>query len=97
MIIDDMIDTAGTLIPAWTRSGARAPGGSSPAASTACSPAPPSRVSRGRCSKSSSSPIRSRCTQDKQLAKIPVLSVAPLVAEAIRRIHDEESVSALFV
>jgi phosphoribosylpyrophosphate synthetase len=26
-----------------------------------------------------------------------VLSVAPLLAEAIRRIHDEESVSTLFV
>jgi ribose-phosphate pyrophosphokinase len=29
--------------------------------------------------------------------KIKVLSVAPLLAEAIRRIHDEESLSSLFI
>ena len=36
-------------------------------------------------------------TPDKANPKIHVLSVAPLLAEAIRRIHDEESVSTLFV
>ena len=35
--------------------------------------------------------------RDKQLPKIHALSVAPLLAEAIRRIHGEESVSNLFV
>jgi ribose-phosphate pyrophosphokinase len=34
---------------------------------------------------------------EKANRKFHVLSVAPLVAEAIRRIHDEESVSTLFV
>jgi ribose-phosphate pyrophosphokinase len=29
--------------------------------------------------------------------RIRVLSVAPLLAEAIRRIHDEESLSSLFI
>jgi ribose-phosphate pyrophosphokinase len=33
---------------------------------------------------------------DKQRPKIKVLSVAPLLGEAIRRIHEGESVSALF-
>jgi ribose-phosphate pyrophosphokinase len=35
--------------------------------------------------------------KDKLQPKMTVLSVAPLLAEAIRRIHDEESVSTLFV
>jgi ribose-phosphate pyrophosphokinase len=36
-------------------------------------------------------------TPGKASPKVHVLSVAPLLAEAIRRIHDEESVSTLFV
>ncbi len=34
--------------------------------------------------------------KDKQVKKVTQLSVAPLLGEAIRRIHNEESVSALF-
>jgi ribose-phosphate pyrophosphokinase len=34
--------------------------------------------------------------KDKQSKKITQLSVAPLLGEAIKRIHNEESVSALF-
>src|SRR5437762_1176795 len=34
---------------------------------------------------------------EKRLPNVHVLSVAPLLGEAIRRIHDEESVSTLFV
>jgi ribose-phosphate pyrophosphokinase len=33
----------------------------------------------------------------KRAARVTVLTVAPLLGEAIRRIHDEESVSTLFV
>ena len=35
-------------------------------------------------------------TEEKQLAKIHVVSVAPLLANAIRSIHLNESVSRLF-
>lgn len=38
-----------------------------------------------------------RLPPEKQLDKITVLSVAELVGEAIRRIHNEESVSSLFL
>ena len=33
---------------------------------------------------------------EKQIDRIEILSIAPLFAEAIRRIHSEESISALF-
>src|SRR2546425_11493223 len=35
--------------------------------------------------------------KDRRCAKLKVLSVASLLAEAIKRIHEEESVSSLFV
>jgi ribose-phosphate pyrophosphokinase len=34
--------------------------------------------------------------KDQQCSKLRVLSVAPLLGEAIKRIHGEESVSSLF-
>ena len=34
--------------------------------------------------------------KEKQISKIKVVSVASLLADAIRRIHDEESISCLF-
>src|SRR5215831_12531442 len=97
VVIDDMIDTAGTLIQAVeavTREGARRV--------LACGVHPVlSGPAIDRLKKSeveeliitNSIPL----SPDKQLPKIHVLSVAPLLAEAIRRIHDEESVSTLFV
>jgi ribose-phosphate pyrophosphokinase len=97
VIIDDMIDTAGTLIQAvdaLKREGARR--------IIACAvhgvlsgPA----IGRIRDSGLEEVIITNTVplTPERQLSKIRVLSVAPLLAEAIRRIHDEESVSTLFV
>jgi ribose-phosphate pyrophosphokinase len=97
LIIDDMIDTAGTLVQAADalhREGARRilacgvhPVLSGPAIAR-IEGAPIERVIV-----TNSIPL----DKDKLHPKITTLSVAPLLAEAIRRIHDEESVSTLFV
>jgi ribose-phosphate pyrophosphokinase len=97
IVMDDMIDTAGTLVQAVgaiAREGARR--------ILACGvhavlsgPA----IDRIRDSAleevvvTNSIPV----ADDKRSGRITVLSVAPLLGEAIRRIHDEESVSTLFV
>jgi ribose-phosphate pyrophosphokinase len=97
VVIDDMIDTAGTLIQGVTaleREGARR--------ILACGVHPVlsgPAVSRIKSSSleevivTNSIPVN----EEKRAARVTVLSVAPLLGEAIRRIHDEESVSTLFV
>jgi ribose-phosphate pyrophosphokinase len=97
VVIDDMIDTAGTLaqgVSALEREGARR--------ILACGVHPVlsgPAVDRIRASVleevivTNSIPV----SAEKRAARVTVLSVAPLLGEAIRRIHDEESVSTLFV
>jgi ribose-phosphate pyrophosphokinase len=96
IVIDDMIDTAGTLVQAvgaLEREGAR-------------------RIIAGGVHAVLSGPAVERLkvapieeivvtnsiplAPDSQLPNMTVLTVAPLLGEAIRRIHDEESVSTLF-
>jgi len=97
VIIDDMIDTAGTLVQAVQalhREGARRIIGCGVHA-VLSGPA----VERIRASEieevvvTNSIPV----PDAKRAARVTVLSVAPLLGEAIRRIHSEESVSTLFV
>jgi ribose-phosphate pyrophosphokinase len=97
VIIDDMIDTAGTMVQAadaLKREGARR--------ILACGVHPV--LSGPAMARIEGAPLEELVVtnsiplgKDKQIPKITVLSVAPLLAEAIRRIHDEESVSTLFV
>ena len=98
VVIDDMIDTAGTLaqaVGAVQREGARR--------ILACGVH--AVLSGPAIERIKASPIEEvvvtnsiPLSADKRLAaRITVLTVAPLLGEAIRRIHDEESVSTLFV
>jgi ribose-phosphate pyrophosphokinase len=97
VIIDDMIDTAGTLIQAvdaLKREGARRILAAA-VHGVLSGPAIP-RIAGSDLEEviiCNSIPLAG----DRQLPKIHVLSVGRLLAEAIRRIHDEESVSTLFV
>ena len=98
VVIDDMIDTAGTLVQAvgaLQREGARR--------ILACGVHPV--LSGPSIERIKASPIEEvvvtnsiPLTPEKRtVARITMLTVAPLLGEAIRRIHDEESVSTLFV
>jgi ribose-phosphate pyrophosphokinase len=98
VVIDDMIDTAGTLaqaVGAVQREGAKR--------ILACGVHPV--LSGPAIDRIKTSPIEEVVVtntiplpDDKRTAaRITVLTVAPLLGEAIRRIHDEESVSTLFV
>ena len=98
VVIDDMIDTAGTLIQAVSaiqREGARR--------ILACGVH--AVLSGPAIERIKASPIEEvvvtnsipLAADKRAAARITVLTVAPLLGEAIRRIHDEESVSTLFV
>ncbi len=97
VVIDDMIDTAGTLIQAVSaleREGARR--------ILACGVHPV--LSGPAVERIVTSPLEEvvvtnsiPVSAEKRAARVTVLSVAPLLGEAIHRIHNEESVSTLFV
>ena len=98
VLLDDMVDTAGTLTKA-----AAALADQGAAKVYACATHP---VLSGPALESiMKSPMDQLVVTDtiplrdkaQACPKIKVLSVAPLFGEAIRRIHDEDSVSSLFV
>lgn len=98
IILDDMIDTAGTLTQA---AGALKQNG----AATIYAAATHGVLSGPAIDRINGSVIEEVLLTDTiplgeksdRTGKIKVLSVAGLLAEAIRRIHDDESVSSLFV
>jgi ribose-phosphate pyrophosphokinase len=96
ILLDDMVDTAGTLCEdaaALKRFGAKH-------VFAACSHGV---LSGPAISRLEASPIEELMISNsiplngKSNKKVKVLSVAPLLAEAIKRIHEDESVSQLFV
>jgi ribose-phosphate pyrophosphokinase len=96
LIFDDMISTGGSIVGAVEvarEHGAREIYVSATHA-VLCGPAPARLREAGikQCVFTNSLPL----TGEKQLPDMTVVSVAPLLGEAIRRIHRNESVSGLF-
>ncbi len=97
LLLDDMIDTAGTIVEtakACVENGAST-------ASAVCTHPVLSGPAIDRIRQScltqvvvtNSIPLQGK---DRDCSKIQVLSVAPLLGEAIKRIHEEQSVTSLF-
>jgi ribose-phosphate pyrophosphokinase len=98
LLIDDMIDTAGTITEA-----AKVIMAAGASEVIACATHP--ILSDPACERISKSVLKELVTTNSiplkpktqaELPNLKVLSVASLIAEAIRRIHNEESVSSLF-
>ena len=98
LIVDDMITTAGSVV-----SGARAL--KDRGAKNVCVAATHAVLCGPACDRLKQSPIDQiyvtdsipwDCSRDEVAERITVVGVAPLLGEAIRRIHEDESVSALF-
>jgi ribose-phosphate pyrophosphokinase len=98
LLVDDMIDTAGTITEA-----ARVVMNAGATEVLACATHPilsdPAceRLNKSRLKElitTNTIPLRAKA--QAELGSLKVLSVASLIAEAIRRIHNEESVSSLF-
>ena len=98
LLVDDLIDTAGTLVKgaeALLEQGARSV--SAWAAHAVLSNPAVDRIEESPLKEvvvTNSIPL---CEEAKRSSKIKVLSVAPLLARAIQSIHEETSVSILFV
>jgi ribose-phosphate pyrophosphokinase len=98
LIVDDMVDTAGTLTKvaeALARAGAR----------EVLASASHAVLSGDALSKVEASPLSRLIVTDsialseaqRRCLKLVVLSVAPLLGQAIDNIHEEASVTSLFV
>lgn len=96
ILLDDMVDTAGTL----TKVAAVIKEKGATKVLAACSHGVLSGAAIQRIDESPLEELivtNSIPQHDKKTSKITVLTVAPLMAEAIKRIYHDESVSALFV
>jgi ribose-phosphate pyrophosphokinase len=98
IIVDDMIDTAGTLCQAAAALKKQGAGDIYATATHAVLSGPALERIRQSCLKevlvTNTIPVEEKLRECPQLRQ---LSVANLLAEAIRRIHEEESVSSLFI
>jgi ribose-phosphate pyrophosphokinase len=96
IILDDLVDTAGTLTKVAVAVKEKG-------ATHVLAAASHGVLSGGAIQRINESPLEELIITDsiplngKQSDKIKVLTIAPLLAEAIKRIYNDESVSALFV
>ncbi len=96
ILVDDIVDTAGTLTAAATALEARGVDGV-----YACCAHP--ILSGPAIDRLAASPIRELVVTNtipvsaaKRIDKLQIVSIAPMLSEAIRRIHEDRSVSTLF-
>lgn len=96
VLVDDIIDTAGTIVQAAAALKDRGAKSVYACASHAVLSGPAIDRLKNSCIEELVLTDTIPLSEEKQIDKIQVVSMAPLFAEAIRRIHSEHSVSILF-
>jgi ribose-phosphate pyrophosphokinase len=98
LLLDDMVDTAGTLTEGATALKANGAGKIYAACTHAVLSGPAiKRVNESVLDELIATNTIALDSKQQECKKLTVLSVAPLLAEAITRIHEETSLSSLFV
>ena len=98
LLLDDMVDTAGTLAEGAGALKANGAGNIYAACTHAVLSGPAvQRINDSPLSELITTNTIALDSKQKECKKLKVLSVAPLLAEAITRIHEETSLSSLFV
>jgi ribose-phosphate pyrophosphokinase len=98
LLLDDMVDTAGTLTEGATALKANGAGKIYAACTHAVLSGPAiKRINESVLDEVIATNTIALDSKQQECRKLTVLSVAPLLAEAITRIHEETSLSSLFV
>jgi len=98
LLVDDMVDTAGTLTEGAAALKADGAGNIYAACTHSVLSGPAmQRLNDSAMSELITTNTLSLDSKQRECKKLTVLSVAPLLAEAITRIHEETSLSSLFV
>ncbi len=98
LLLDDMVDTAGTLTEGAMALRANGAGSISAACTHAVLSGPAiKRINESALDELLTTNTIALDSKQQECRKLTVLSVAPILAEAINRIHEETSLSSLFV
>ena len=98
LLLDDMVDTAGTLTEGASALKANGAGKIYAACTHAVLSGPAiKRINESALDEVIATNTIALDTKQQECRKLKVLSVAPILAEAITRIHEETSLSSLFV